>query len=84
MILGYSLINIFLSLLARARLLSFGVWARVQCGHSLRLACAWRGEPAPRTRWLRGDRPVTHDPRAHLTNLGHLAIHGNMHKLTQL
>nr|XP_049704613.1 Down syndrome cell adhesion molecule-like protein Dscam2 [Helicoverpa armigera] len=60
---------------ARARLLSFGVWARVQCGHSLRLACAWRGEPAPRARWLRGDRPVTHDPRTHLTPHGHLAIH---------
>ncbi|KAJ0173638.1 hypothetical protein K1T71_010787 [Dendrolimus kikuchii] len=60
---------------AGARLLSFGVWARVRCGHSLRLACAWRGEPAPRARWLRGDRPVTHDPRAHLTPHGHLAIH---------
>ncbi|KAI5643094.1 fibronectin type III domain-containing protein [Phthorimaea operculella] len=60
---------------AGARLLSFGVWARVQCGHSLRLACAWRGEPTPRARWLRGDRPVTHDPRAHLTPHGHLAIH---------
>ncbi|CAG9565456.1 unnamed protein product [Danaus chrysippus] len=57
------------------RLLSFGVWARVQCGHPLRLACAWRGEPAPRARWLRGDRPVTHDPRTHLTPHGHLAIH---------
>ncbi|CAG9133999.1 unnamed protein product [Plutella xylostella] len=41
----------------------------------LRLACTWRGEPPPRTRWLRGDRPVTHDPRAHLTPHGHLAIH---------
>ncbi|XP_059053178.1 cell adhesion molecule Dscam2-like [Achroia grisella] len=60
---------------AGARLLSFGVWARVQCGHSLRLACVWRGEPAPRARWLRGDRPVTHDPRTHLTPHGHLAIH---------
>ncbi|XP_028165502.1 Down syndrome cell adhesion molecule-like protein 1 [Ostrinia furnacalis] len=60
---------------AGAKLLSFGVWARVQCGHSLRLACAWRGDPAPRARWLRGDRPVTHDPRTHLTPHGHLAIH---------
>ncbi|XP_068619323.1 cell adhesion molecule Dscam2-like [Battus philenor] len=60
---------------ATVRLLSFGVWARVRCGHSLRLACAWRGEPAPRARWLRGDRPVTHDPRTHLTPHGHLSIH---------
>ncbi|XP_026314956.1 Down syndrome cell adhesion molecule-like protein Dscam2 [Hyposmocoma kahamanoa] len=60
---------------AGAKLLSFGVWARVQCGHSLRLACAWRGEPVPRARWLREDRPVTHDPRTHLTTYGHLAIH---------
>ncbi|KAL4706341.1 hypothetical protein ACJJTC_016635 [Scirpophaga incertulas] len=60
---------------AGARLLSFGVWARVQCGRPLRLACAWRGEPAPRARWLRGDRPVTHDPRTRLTPHGHLAIH---------
>ncbi|XP_046971560.1 Down syndrome cell adhesion molecule-like protein Dscam2 [Vanessa cardui] len=60
---------------AAVRLLSFGVWARVQCGRPLRLACAWRGEPAPRARWLRGDRPVTHDPRTHLTPHGHLAIH---------
>ncbi|XP_063627962.1 cell adhesion molecule Dscam2-like [Cydia splendana] len=60
---------------AGVRLLSFGVWARVQCGHSLRLACVWRGEPMPRARWLRGDRPVTHDPKTHLTPHGHLAIH---------
>ncbi|XP_073950442.1 cell adhesion molecule Dscam2-like isoform X2 [Choristoneura fumiferana] len=60
---------------AGVRLLSFGVWARVQCGHALRLACVWRGEPTPRARWLRGDRPVTHDPRTHLTLHGHLAIH---------
>ncbi|CAG9789295.1 unnamed protein product [Diatraea saccharalis] len=60
---------------AGARLLSFGVWARVQCGHPLRLVCAWRGEPTPRARWLRGDRPVTHDPRTHLTPHGHLSIH---------
>ncbi|CAK1550562.1 unnamed protein product [Leptosia nina] len=60
---------------AAVRVLSFGVWARVQCGHPLRLACAWRGDPAPRARWLRADRPLTHDPRAHLTPLGHLSIH---------
>ncbi|CAK1583638.1 unnamed protein product [Parnassius mnemosyne] len=60
---------------ATVRLLAFGVWARVKCGNSLRLACAWRGEPAPRARWLRGDRPVTHDPRTHLTPHGHLTIH---------
>ncbi|XP_045537855.1 Down syndrome cell adhesion molecule-like protein Dscam2 [Papilio machaon] len=60
---------------ATVRLLSFGVWARVKCGNSLKLACAWRGEPAPRARWLRGDRPVTHDPRTHLTPHGHLSIH---------
>ncbi|CAH0728325.1 unnamed protein product, partial [Brenthis ino] len=60
---------------AAVRLLSFGVWVRVQCGHSLRLACASRGEPAPRARWLRGDRPITHDPRTHVTPHGPLAIH---------
>ncbi|XP_053613669.1 cell adhesion molecule Dscam2-like isoform X2 [Plodia interpunctella] len=60
---------------AGARLLSFGVWTRVRCGHSLRLACVSRGEPAPRSRWLRGDRAVTHDPRTHLTPHGHLAIY---------
>lgn len=66
-------------MLAGARLLSFGVWARVQCGHSLRLACAWRGEPVPRARWLREDRPVTHDSRTTLTLHGHLAIHGELY-----
>ncbi|VVD01559.1 unnamed protein product [Leptidea sinapis] len=56
------------------RVLSFGVWVRVQCGHALRIACTWQGEPAPRARWLRADRPLTHDPRAHVTPAGHLAI----------
>ncbi|XP_069360825.1 cell adhesion molecule Dscam2-like isoform X2 [Maniola hyperantus] len=60
---------------AAVRLLSFGVWARVQCGHSLRLACVCRGEPAPRTRWHHGDRPITHDPRTYVTPHGHLVIH---------
>ncbi|XP_052744070.1 cell adhesion molecule Dscam2-like isoform X2 [Bicyclus anynana] len=60
---------------AAVRLLSFGVWARVQCGRSLRLACACRGEPAPRTRWHHGDRPITHDPRTYVTLHGHLIIH---------
>ncbi|XP_072929902.1 cell adhesion molecule Dscam2-like [Epargyreus clarus] len=60
---------------AAVRVLSFGVWAVVSCGRGLRLACACRGEPAPRARWLRADRPVTHDPRTHLTPHGHLAIH---------
>lgn len=71
-------INLIITMvvLATVRLLSFGVWARVKCGSSLKLACAWRGEPAPRARWLRGDRPVTHDPRTHLTPHGHLSIHG--------
>ncbi|XP_041969798.1 Down syndrome cell adhesion molecule-like protein Dscam2 [Aricia agestis] len=60
---------------APVKLLSFGVWVRVQCGRALRLACTWRGDPAPRARWLRGDRPVTHDPRTYLTPHGHLTIH---------
>ncbi|CAF4911786.1 unnamed protein product [Pieris macdunnoughi] len=61
---------------AGVRVLSFGLWTRVGCGRALQLACTWRGDPPPRARWLRADRPLTHDPRARLTPLGHLALHG--------
>lgn len=66
---------LFISLVAPARIASFGQVKRKAVGTRLVLECLAVGNPTPRARWLTRDRPVTFSPFYEVTNEGNLRIH---------